>query len=126
MKQKFRLQPDLKGILLGAVSGSAFFLCVSLITALLLTKSDISFHTIKYVCFGATVVSSFLAGFIAKKKARLKGILAGLLSSSVLVAAVFIILVTVNRCRFGEDAYLLIPSGLLFGVLGGIISSNMR
>ena len=126
MKTKVRLHPEVKGLLLGTAAGCIAFLCASLVAALILTKSDISYHTIKYVCFGVTAVSSFLAGFIAKKRSKLKGILAGLLSSAILVAAIFILLVIVNRCGFGEDAYLLIPSGLLFGVLGGIISSNMR
>lgn len=126
MKSKCRLHPEVKGILLGSAAGTIAFLCASLVAALILTKSDIAYHTIKYICFGIVAVSSFLAGFIGKKKTKMKGIVAGLLASSVLVLLIFALLIAANHCRFGEDAYLLIPSGLLFGVLGGIISSNMR
>lgn len=126
MKAKNRLDPNVKGILYGAIAGTVFFVIASLITAFILTKEDVSYHTVKYICFGLTITSSFIAGFVAKKKAKLKGILAGVISSSFLIAAVFMVLLLLNRFKIGEDAYLLIPSGLLFGVLGGIISSNLR
>lgn len=126
MKTKAHLHPEAKGILIGSAAGIIAFIFLSMIAALILTKSDIAYHTIKYVCFGAVAVSSFFAGYIGKKRTKLKGITAGLLASSVLVVTVFTILIIANHGSFGEDAYLLIPSGLLFGMLGGIISSNLR
>ena len=126
MKRTYKMNAEVKRLLLGAGAGIIFFLIGTLVTSFVLTKNDLSYRSIKYITFAVTAASAFIAGFIAKKKNRIKGIACGAIASSAVLALVYLILLPLNGFQVTEDAFLLLPSGLLFGVLGGVISSNVR
>ena len=126
MKAKVKINTDLKSLLCGVITGAAFFIVSSLVAAMILTKNDLSYQTVRYILSILTVISACIAGYIGKRRCKMKGIAAGLITSAVLVALVFIGLLLINWFSIGEEALLLLPTGLLFGALGGIVSSNMR
>ena len=126
MKAKVKLNTDLKSLLCGVLTGAAFFITASFAAAFILTKNDLSYLTVKYTFVIFTVLSAFIAGYMGKRRCKMKGITAGLITSAVLVALIFAVLLVINGFSIGEEALLLLPVGLLFGALGGIISSNMR
>lgn len=126
MRKRLKMDAGIKSLLMGLLAGTILFLLASVVLAFVMTKSDISYPVIRYVCFGITAAASLTAGFVGKKRSRLKGICAGLIAAALLVVPVFLLTVLVNRFRFSEEILLLLPVGLLFGAIGGIISSNMR
>lgn len=126
MKMNYHNKRGVRSLLIGTAAGLLFFLTASLVTALILTKSDLPYHTIKYVCFAVTMVSGFLSGFIGRRGAPLKGILAGALSSLLLTVVILCAVMAVNGFACREEVFLLLPAGVFFGMLGGIVSSNLR
>ena len=126
MHTKSRINTDVKRIIKGTGAGLLSFLLESFIFAFVLTKNDLSLHTIKCVLFIVIAVSAMLAGFISKRKSHVKGIICGAISSIFLLLVEFSLLIGFNRFQLSQEALLLIPSGVLFGILGGIISSNLR
>ena len=126
MKTTIKNNPAIKRLLIGAATGIIFCLLSTLITAFILTKNDLSFNTVKYLCFAVIAASCSLAGFIGKKNNKMKGIVCGAITSLLVVFFVVLIVLLVNRFKTGEDVFLLVPAGLSFGILGGIISSNLR
>lgn len=126
MKSDRTTHLDVRRLLIGTGTGILCFLLGSLILAFILMKKDLSYSSIKIGCFTLTVISSFAAGFISKKKNRQKGIVCGLLAAVPLVLLELALLALFNRFHTSEEALLLIPAGILFGMIGGIISSNLR
>ena len=126
MKTKIKTEAGIKSLLIGAAAGMIFFLLSSLAAAMILTKSDLSYHTIKYTCFAVTVISGFLAGFIGRRGARIKGIVAGALSSLLMSVLIVCAVMAVNGFSCSEEVFLLLPAGVFFGMFGGIVSSNLR
>ena len=77
MKSKNRKNPEIRRLMIGASAGIISFLLISLLAAFILTKKDLSFPVIRYVVVFASAFSAALAGFVAKRKNRVKGILCG-------------------------------------------------
>ncbi len=121
-----RISTDVKRLLIGAGTGILCFLIGTLIIAFILLKNDLSFSSIKYICFALTTISAVAAGFAAKRKNKQKGIVCGLLASIPVLLTEFVVLLLLNHLQISEEALLLIPAGLLPGMIGGIISSNLR
>ena len=126
MNKRHKMETGIKHLLIGTAVGALFFLTASFIAAIILTKSDLSYRSIEYTCFAVTAASCFLAGFISRRGGQFRGIAAGAISS--LVLSVLITLVFTASCGFNYsgEVYLLLPAGVVFGMLGGIVSSNLR
>lgn len=126
MKQKHKNGAGVKSLLTGTAAGAVIFLLASMITALILTKSDLSYQTIRFICFATTAVSGFVSGFVGRRGAPIKGILAGAVSSTALTVLILVSVLAVNGLACTEEVLLLVPVGVCFGMAGGIISSNLR
>ena len=126
MKLKTNKNADWRHLLIGMASGICVFLLSTVIMAVILTKNDLSYGAIKIACFFITIVSAFIAGFIGKKKNRMKGIVCGAVTSVFLLCFEYIVFIGNAGLHLSEEVVLLIPAGLSFGMVGGIVSSNMR
>ena len=126
MRVKDRLNPGIKHILTGTVTGLIFLLIATAVTAFVLTKSDLGYQLLRYTLCFMTAVAAFVAGFVSKKKNRLKGIVCGLISGMAVLAVVMAILLIVCGVNIRGESVLLIPSAMISGMLGGVISSNVR
>lgn len=126
MKSKNRINPDLRRMIVGAITGITAFLVNSLLAAFILTKKDLSYPVVRYVVAAAAAFSAFLAGFAAKRKNHIKGFICGLSGGIAVLIAVMLLLVSFNGIKMAGESLLLIPIVLFCGAAGGIISSNMR
>ena len=126
MKTKHNNSRGIRSLLIGTTAGLLLFLISSLVTALILTKSDLSYRTIRSICFAVTMVSGFFSGYLGRRGVQLKGILAGAISSLVLTVIILCVFLAVNGFSCGKEVFLLLPAGVVCGMLGGIVSSNLR
>lgn len=126
MKTKHRINPEIRRMMIGAGVGIISFLTISLLAAFILTKKDLSFPVIRYVVVFAAAFSAALAGFIAKRKNRIKGILCGLTVALAVLLPVGLLLIAFNGVDIAGEALLLIPTVFICGATGGVISSNLR
>ncbi len=126
MRTKNRLNPGIKHIATGSIAGLLFFLITTTVTALILTRSDLGYQILRYTVCILTAAAAFIAGFISKKNNRMKGIVCGLISGLTVLAAVSAILLIVCGGNIRGESVLLIPSAMVSGMLGGVISSNVR
>ena len=126
MRQEQYMQIYYRRLLIGSGTGVVCFLIGSAVTAFLMTKSDLSVTAITMICFSLTAIAGFLAGFVAKKGNKQKGIVCGFLAAVPPVLLELILFFAFNQFSMKEEVFLLIPVGLLCGMIGGIISSNLR
>ena len=123
---KTKINSDIKRILTGAAVGTAVFFLFTMILALLLTKTDLSFTAVRLSCLAITAVSALIGGYTAKRKCKMKGIVCGTAVSGIQLLIILSLCFAINGFQSAGYLYLLAPACLLFGILGGIISSNIR
>ena len=126
MRKRLKMEPGVKSVLFGVLAGECFFLLASVVFAFVLTKKDVAYPTIACVCFVVTAAASFIAGYIGKRRCKLKGIYAGMIASAAIIVPIVLLAAVVNRFGLCAEVFLLFPVGLLCGAIGGIISSNAR
>ena len=126
MKSKHRVSAEFRRLMFGAGTGIATFLAMSLLAAFILTKKDLSYPVIRYVVVFAAALSAALAGFVAKRKNRIKGIVCGVLGGISVLIPVGALLFVFNGTGMAGEALLVIPAVILCGAAGGVISSNLR
>lgn len=126
MHLKKNMNQGMIRIMTGAGIGLIFFMISTFFAAFVLTKSDLTYKSIKIIIFVISMISAFITGFISKKKNKMKGIAAGAIATTILLCLIILIMLFVSGFHLKEEAFLLIPAAMSFGILGGIISSNQR
>lgn len=94
--------------------------------ALILIKKDISYTTVRYFLLISAFFAAFSSSFYPAKKTAMKGIVTGLINGATLSVILILLLLIINRFNVTFHTFLIIPTGLIGGITGGIIASNMK
>ena len=126
MKRKHKTNNELNNLSFGTIIGTVIFSVIISLFAIIMTKKDLPERYLIFFIIFSLIISAFAAGFLSKRKSVLKGYAAGAIPSAILTIFVFAATVIVNRFMIDKSILLLIPTGILSGISGGIISANMR
>ena len=111
-------------VILKAVAvGLAVSSVVLLLFSFVMTKKDIPFSLINPLSAGLLMLASFLAGFIAAKDFKRRGMLTGALCGAVIFVAA-LIASAMFSAEIGAAAAIKLAISALSGAIGGILGVN--
>lgn len=102
-----------------------YFICLSLFSLVVL-KQNLSFNKMPLLLFISCLISAFGAGFVLSRRMQVKGLLAGVLAALPLMFVEMLILISMSQPEVGGHIYLLIPTMLVSGAVGGILAVNLK
>ena len=113
-KTNARVNSNLKrNMIISAVTGIIICFALLAVTAFIMTKTEVKTSILPYIYIAVGALSSFISGLIACRSVKHKKALISLVSSLVIMTAMFVPIVAADN----KDLSLMSP-----GLLGGIIS----
>lgn len=128
MKKKFQHIGNSK-ILLFSISTAAGIIAsavVLILSALFLSKNSLPFSYHIFFWFPIYIAGALTCGFISARLSSIKGILSGLISSSLYYAVITLILLILNDFSFSNLIILMLPLSVICGIISGILAANLR
>jgi len=113
-------------ILIGLTYALAIVIVGSLITALLLSFTSLSDSKLSIISFAVTGLSLLIGGFIAGKRAGLKGWYYGGLTGLIFGVIISMINFLAFDLGFNLRSLILILLTFLFGAFGGVLGVNSK
>lgn len=113
-------------IFISVFSGLIASCILIILFSVLISKNDISSEIIKFFWLPITIIGAAVAGLISGRIVHIKGILSGVITSSVLSVFILAVLMFTNSFSLSYIAFLLVPVSVLFGTVCSIISANVR
>lgn len=125
MKGEKTLRSLFPAIVYGLISVLVIVLSFSLIISLLLTFTNLTENSFKWIIVTLSFLSLFIGGFIAGGKAKQKGWLSGLGTGLLFSIITFLIQYLGYNTVFTMEQYMYHGGYLLSAILGGMIGVNM-
>lgn len=116
----------LKSIVTGTCIGLIITTVLISVFAFILTKKDIEIKHLPSFIIISGAIGSFVASFFNTKKLKLRGILSGIISSLVFSGIYLLLCFILSGFSVSLTLFLTIPVNVLTGVIGAIISKNLR
>ncbi|MCH5197925.1 MAG: TIGR04086 family membrane protein [Oscillospiraceae bacterium] len=127
MRSKTKTQKSpLKSIVAGTCIGIILSLLLISVFAFILTKKDIEIKHLPLFILIAGAIGSLSSSFINTKKLKLRGIFSGLISSLVFSGVYLLICFIASGFSVSLVLLITIPLNTAAGVIGAIISRNLR
>ena len=120
-----KIQSVMKRTALGSLTGTAVFLLLIFIFALVNKKMDLSDTLQMIMSFFAVCAAGFTGGMICGKKAGEKGMINGLICSGIQVLIICVILLAVKH-DLGLRTVAASVLTLLSGMAGGVVAVNKK
>ncbi len=128
-KRRIELSEPIKsivGIIISSLIGIAVSLILSIFFSYILSKSPeissfISVYFIISVLFGA-----FVCGFLGSKLLQFKGLVSGMICSLLYLFITVFIMLFASNGKLSPFVAILLLFIVLFGIIGGITSANMK
>lgn len=102
-----------------------FFVCLSISSALVV-KQNMPFNKMSMMLMVSCILSACLAGFVLSRNLQVKGLIAGVLAALPLMLVEIVIIISMSDGHVSGTVYLLIPTMLLAGAVGGVAAVNMK
>ena len=114
------------GFLISSGIGFVTVLILTLLAALILTKSSTLTNLVAVYFIGSVGISALITGFIASKKCSFKGFISGIIASLPLIFLITIFMLIFSSGRLIPETIILYMGIIVFSVIGGIISANTK
>ena len=127
MKERTRRGKSPAAVLLtGTAAGLiAAFLLVCLL-AFYITKKDVSIAKLPYYYTACCGIGCFICSFITSRKLKFRGILSGLICALIYSAVLLLITFILSGFAFSVHYAVIIIINIITGLIGGVISKNLR
>ncbi|MBR3767900.1 MAG: TIGR04086 family membrane protein [Clostridia bacterium] len=125
-KKLIKSSSKIVNIALSTLFGVFSAVIILMLCAFVLVKNDIPSEYIKFFWIPVSIVSGLISGLLAGKLTQSRGIIWGSLSSLIVAVIAFLTIFIFNSFSINLLTFLIIPLTVLFGAVGGIISSNLK
>lgn len=112
----------LKGITVGILA----FCILILICSLIVLKTAIESKYFFLLMFAASALSVFIGAASTCRSAGSRKLIAGMLTTAILLGIQFVILFCFNSAALSNSIYFIIPIDMIFGFLGCVAGANIR
>ncbi|MDR1630644.1 MAG: TIGR04086 family membrane protein [Oscillospiraceae bacterium] len=102
-----------------------FFVCLSLSSALVVNQ-NMAFDKMSMLLMVSCILSAVVAGFVLSRNMQVKGLVAGVLAALPLMLVEILIIISMSDGHVSGTVYLLIPTMLVAGAVGGVSAVNMK
>lgn len=128
MKTKYKTKNSslVSAFLTGNCIGLFVFGIFASVFAFILIKKDIPNETVRYFLLISAFAATFFSSFYPARKTKLKGIFVGLINGAIISFILILLLLIINKLNVTFHTFLIGPIGLIGGLTGGIIASNMK
>lgn len=117
----------IKSIFKGVILSFVFILIGITIFAFILANSNLNDNYIKPILIGLTFFSNSIASFISLRKISSKGYIYGAVIGIIYLFIIFILSWFLNfKLEFSVYSYVQIIISILSGMIGGILSVNLK
>lgn len=125
-KNRKKLNPKLKNVLLLEVSVLLIYLIVATIVCLLLFTVDIPINSVYYIILVSMALSSFLSGYLVGKKIKKNGLISGVVYNSFIILTIALISLTMNDFSFDFRLFITFAVMLIMSAAGGVSAVNTK
>ena len=124
-KQKNRISLPLR---LGSsvFMGVLVFIAATAIGALIVMKKDVEINKLPFILLIGCGAGSIICSFSAAKKLSFRGIVSGIMSSSILSVILLVLLFAASGFYVSGWYAAILTVDLILGCIAGIIAKNMR
>lgn len=116
----------IKSIAIGTFIGIITAAVLISVFAFIITKKDIEIKYLPSFVLISGAVGSFISAFINSKKLQLRGIFSGFLSSLIFSGVYLLICFILSGFSVSITLFITVPLNIITGIIGAIISKNLR
>ncbi len=114
------------GITVSCLIGTISSIILSILFSYVISRSPVISNFISLYFIISVVFGAFVCGFLSSKLLKFKGIISGLISAFSFILLILLIMLIASNGSLSPYVILLVLFVVLFSIVGGIVSANMK
>lgn len=117
---------NITGIIFSAAIGTAICLIISLIFSYCFANAEILTDSFKAFFVASVLLGVFSGGIFSSRLTSLKGIVSGILSSTIYLLIITVIMLFFSSGKLSANTAFLYLGIIIVGIIGGICGANIK